>query len=503
VILQENRDAEVTDLLPQPNGDLYAALVYAGSSGESRINKSKPGGDKSGLGPLAPAVESIFEASTTPEKFSGRSTLVWFPAGGFPETLVTRGSLAFYRLARRGDTLLIAGGDNGDVLGFDLQTRNGLTFAGSVAAQLNGLAPLAGASGRYLLLKNNAPGFALLDFSASGPREAETRRLDLGQPSQLGALRFNRLRGLEDTQVTLSLKTNFGSDEVEGWTPWTPLTSTDGGWHADGLRGRYAKLRVQLPVAAREGAELDKDETTSSEMMSAHLKEARLVKGFNTIYFKHLATQGDSSKTLEERRAIFIAGDDSGALMAAGQEVSAPDLAAGVRQFRGHDDERRQVLVFSTQAIADPGANAWPGDGNRAGVDSERGLEMIVVIAMHGANHREVVHRIADVREQVRHFDAGFTARFGSPLRREEFAAILSIGGRLGFGIERIDMRHPTAQVNKDDAFRRAWKMRRPRSQWIVCARGCVLPQQLAQQRREQARSEKERPYGLAPRHRK
>ena len=60
-------------------------------------------------------------------------------------------------------------------------------------------------------------------------------------------------------------------------------------------------------------AELDQDETTSSELMSSHLKEARLVKGFNTIYFKHLATQGDSSRPLEERRAIFIAGDDTGA----------------------------------------------------------------------------------------------------------------------------------------------------------------------------------------------
>jgi 8-hydroxy-5-deazaflavin:NADPH oxidoreductase len=58
-------------------------------------------------------------------------------------------------------------------------------------------------------------------------------------------------------------------------------------------------------------AELDNDETTSSELMSAHLKEARLVKGLNTIYFKHLATQGDTSRPLEERRAIFIAGDDS------------------------------------------------------------------------------------------------------------------------------------------------------------------------------------------------
>lgn len=58
-------------------------------------------------------------------------------------------------------------------------------------------------------------------------------------------------------------------------------------------------------------AQLDNDETTSSELMSSHLKEARLVKGFNTIYFKHLATQGDTNRPLEERRAIFIAGDDS------------------------------------------------------------------------------------------------------------------------------------------------------------------------------------------------
>lgn len=60
-------------------------------------------------------------------------------------------------------------------------------------------------------------------------------------------------------------------------------------------------------------SELDSGETTSSELMSAHLKGARLVKGFNTIYYMHLASQGDASKALEDRRAIFIAGDDSGA----------------------------------------------------------------------------------------------------------------------------------------------------------------------------------------------
>jgi predicted dinucleotide-binding enzyme len=60
-------------------------------------------------------------------------------------------------------------------------------------------------------------------------------------------------------------------------------------------------------------AELDSGETTSSELVEGHLKGARYVKGFNTIWFEHLATLGDTSLPLEARRAIFIAGDDSGA----------------------------------------------------------------------------------------------------------------------------------------------------------------------------------------------
>jgi 8-hydroxy-5-deazaflavin:NADPH oxidoreductase len=81
---------------------------------------------------------------------------------------------------------------------------------------------------------------------------------------------------------------------------------------ADAFKGKVT-IDAGNYYPERDGkfAELDKDETTSSELMASHLKEARLVKGFNTIYFKHLATQGDSSLPLEERRAIFIAGDDS------------------------------------------------------------------------------------------------------------------------------------------------------------------------------------------------
>ena len=57
--------------------------------------------------------------------------------------------------------------------------------------------------------------------------------------------------------------------------------------------------------------EIDDNKITSSELLAEHLPGARLVKGFNTIWFEHLKTQGDANKPAEERRAIFIAGDDA------------------------------------------------------------------------------------------------------------------------------------------------------------------------------------------------
>jgi predicted dinucleotide-binding enzyme len=57
--------------------------------------------------------------------------------------------------------------------------------------------------------------------------------------------------------------------------------------------------------------EIDENKTTSSAMLAEHLRGARIVKGFNTIWFEHLKTQGDVNLPVEERRAIFIAGDDA------------------------------------------------------------------------------------------------------------------------------------------------------------------------------------------------
>jgi predicted dinucleotide-binding enzyme len=58
--------------------------------------------------------------------------------------------------------------------------------------------------------------------------------------------------------------------------------------------------------------ELDSGATTSSELLAAHLPAARIVKAFNSIYFKDLGSRGGPAGT-PDRRALPIAGDDAGA----------------------------------------------------------------------------------------------------------------------------------------------------------------------------------------------
>ncbi len=244
VILQENHDAEVTDLLPESNGDLYATVVFSSTTGEARIT---PPASRPGAAAKAPTQPDANPPPVQVDRFSGRSTLVWFPASGFPETLASRNATAFYRIAQYGDTLVLAGGDNGELLGYDIKSRLSLTFAGSISAQINGIAPIAGSPGKFLVLRNNAPGLAVLDFGGAGPREAETRRIDLGNPATLGAIRFSRLRNIAEANLRLDVRASNGTDEVEGWGPWTPLAlDPDGGWRADHLRGRSAKLRLSI-----------------------------------------------------------------------------------------------------------------------------------------------------------------------------------------------------------------------------------------------------------------
>jgi predicted dinucleotide-binding enzyme len=108
----------------------------------------------------------------------------------------------------------------------------------------------------------------------------------------------------------------------------------------------YGKIVIDTgnyyPQRDGQIAELDNGETTSSELMSEHLKGARLVKGFNTIYYVHLAEQGNTSLPLEERRAIFIAGDDSEAKETVAKLIEEIGFAAVDTGFLGDGGRLQQ-----------------------------------------------------------------------------------------------------------------------------------------------------------------
>jgi predicted dinucleotide-binding enzyme len=50
--------------------------------------------------------------------------------------------------------------------------------------------------------------------------------------------------------------------------------------------------------------------STSSEETRKRLPAARIVKAFNTIWFKHLSERGRKDLPLADRHAIFVASDD-------------------------------------------------------------------------------------------------------------------------------------------------------------------------------------------------
>jgi hypothetical protein len=350
-LLQENRDAEITDLLPQPNGDLFAAIVFSATSGESRIGP--PGGTRN---PKPEILEPPPPAQV--EKFGGRSSVLWFPANGFPETLTTRNGTAFYRLARFGDTLLIAGGEQGELAGYDLQNRLSLTFAGSVSAQVNGLLPLprhpgGDAAPQFLLLRNNAPGLAVLDFAAAGEREAETRRIDLGTLSTLGALRIDRLREVAARDLAVDVRVSNGSDDVEGWGPWTNLTlSPDGGWRSAALRGRYARVRLRvndrLTEASPANASAPARPAASPAPVPALPKALEIDRG------SLFALPQNRRPQLQDFRVLT---PNFGLIPAAEQPPPATTSLSQLTQGGARDeDSRRRSNFLSSQVVPSPGA---------------------------------------------------------------------------------------------------------------------------------------------------
>ena len=80
---------------------------------------------------------------------------------------------------------------------------------------------------------------------------------------------------------------------------------------ADAVAGKVV-IDAMNPYTT-DGGVADLDASTSSEETLRRLPGARLVKAFNTIWFKHLAELGQKDLPVDDRHAIFVAGDDADA----------------------------------------------------------------------------------------------------------------------------------------------------------------------------------------------
>lgn len=90
-----------------------------------------------------------------------------------------------------------------------------------------------------------------------------------------------------------------------------------------------------------DGGLHDLGDSTSSEETQKRLPGTRLVKAFNTIWYEHLGTRGRTDLPLDERHAVFVAGDDAEAKAVVSRLVEeagfAPVDTGGLR-----DGGRRQ-----------------------------------------------------------------------------------------------------------------------------------------------------------------
>lgn len=114
------------------------------------------------------------------------------------------------------------------------------------------------------------------------------------------------------------------------------------------------------------GQPMDLGDKTSSEITLDRLLGSRLVKAFNTMYYVRLEEDGRPEKSLDEREALFVAGDDAEAKHIVMQLIEdigfTPVDSGGLRE--GGKLQQPGSVVYNTELT---GRNA------RALVESVRG----------------------------------------------------------------------------------------------------------------------------------
>ena len=117
---------------------------------------------------------------------------------------------------------------------------------------------------------------------------------------------------------------------------------------ADALAGKVV-MSASNYNPERDG-DVDLHGLTQTGLVAEHLKDSTVVKAFNTIFARDLRDQGDVSKPLDERRAIFIAGDDDNA------KTLVAELIEGIG-FTAVD-----TGALENSAVQEPGSDVYTKD---------------------------------------------------------------------------------------------------------------------------------------------
>ncbi len=131
---------------------------------------------------------------------------------------------------------------------------------------------------------------------------------------------------------------------------------------AEELRGKIV-IDTMNYYPERDGhfAALDDESTTSSELLQAHLPGSRVVKGFNNIFFQHLAALPRATGA-QDRSALAIAGDDHEAKKAVSEHLGeigydTVDLGPLSEGWRTQPDTAAYGLMYALDPQAwDQGA---------------------------------------------------------------------------------------------------------------------------------------------------
>ncbi len=137
---------------------------------------------------------------------------------------------------------------------------------------------------------------------------------------------------------------------------------------AERLRGKIV-VDAMNPFRPDHGL-YDLGDSTSSEEVGKALPGARLVKAFNSLYAKDLATRGETDRPIAERTALLIAGDDHDAKRMVAtlvEEIGFAPVDTGSLRDGGRVQQAGGPLFARVVSGADAEAALRRGDEARGG----------------------------------------------------------------------------------------------------------------------------------------